>query len=142
MESFSTRLRRAMNAADLSQKALAEKSGCSRAAISQYLSGKHIPNEQVTGTLAAALGVEPGILLGTAPEPDTPPPPTVTRIGTRRAAQCMQKSEQFVRVGLQRGILPFGNAVPGTGKCYNYYISPVRFRDYVGAARFDEFFGQ
>lgn len=142
METFATRLRRAVNGADLSQKALAEKSGCSRAAISQYLSGKHVPNERITRVLAEAMGVEADALLGTAPEPDTPPPPAITRIGTRRAAQCLGKSEQFVRVGLQRGILPFGSAVPGRGRRYNYYVNPAKFREYVGAARFDEFFGQ
>ena len=57
------------------------------------------------------------------------------------AARCLGKSNQFVRVGLQRGLLPFGNAVPGTRERFNYYISPIRFRDYVGAERFNEFFG-
>lgn len=51
------------------------------------------------------------------------------------------KSDQFVRIGLQRGLLPFGNAVPGTGACWNYYINPTKFRDYVGADQFNSFFG-
>lgn len=68
------------------------------------------------------------------------PAPSITRIGTRQAARCLGKSEQFVRIGLQRGLLPFGNAVPGTGNNWNYYINPVKFREYVGAERFNEFF--
>ncbi len=36
---------------------------------------------------------------------------------------------------------PFGDAVPGSGNNWNYYINPARFRDYVGADRFNEFFG-
>ena len=68
-------------------------------------------------------------------------PPSVTRIGTRTAARCLGKSEQFVRIGLQRGLLPFGNAVPGIGKHWNYYINPAKFRDYVGTERFNDFFG-
>lgn len=51
------------------------------------------------------------------------------------------KTDQFVRIGLQRGLLPFGNAVPGTGACWNYYINPTKFRDYVGADQFNSFFG-
>lgn len=141
-ESFATRLRRAMNEADLSQKALAEKSGCSKAAISQYLSGKHVPKGLVLQALAETLGVEVGVLQGTAPEPNTSPPPSISRIGTRRAAQCLGKSEQFVRIGLQRGILPFGSAVPMSGKRYSYYINPSRFREYVGVEQFDAFFGK
>ena len=55
--------------------------------------------------------------------------------------RCMGKSDQFVRIGLQRGLLPFRNAVPGTGACWNYYINPTKFRDYVGADQFNSFFG-
>ena len=62
-------------------------------------------------------------------------------LGVKEAARCMGKSDQFVRIGLQRGLLPFGNAVPGTGACWNYYINPTKFRDYVGADQFNSFFG-
>ena len=49
------------------------------------------------------------------------------------AAKLMQKSPQFIRVGLQLGILPFGNAlkIPGKSK-YSYYISPKLFEEYTG----------
>lgn len=57
---------------------------------------------------------------GAAPVTDAPPP--VKKISVKEAARCMGKSDQFVRIGLQRGLLPFGNAVPGTGNNWNYYI--------------------
>lgn len=38
---------------------------------------------------------------------------SVKKITTADAARCLGKSKQFVRIGLQRGLLPFGNAVPG-----------------------------
>ncbi|SHH86164.1 hypothetical protein [Desulfosporosinus lacus] len=47
------------------------------------------------------------------------------------AAKIMGKSDQFVRIGLQRGILPFGSAVKLSTK-WTYYISPSRFYEYVG----------
>ena len=31
-------------------------------------------------------------------------------------------------------------AVPGTGSKWNYYIDPAKFRAYVGAEKFNEFF--
>ena len=43
----------------------------------------------------------------------------------------MGKCQQFVRVGLQRGLLPFGTAVKVTTR-WNYYISPKLFWKYVG----------
>lgn len=50
------------------------------------------------------------------------------------AARIMGKSPQFIRVGLQRGILPFGVAfkVDENNEQYDYYISPKQFADYTG----------
>lgn len=48
-----------------------------------------------------------------------------------RTAKLMKKSEQFVRIGLQRGILPFGYAVKTSTK-WNYYISPSKFSETTG----------
>ena len=52
-------------------------------------------------------------------------------IKIEEAAKIMGKSQQFVRVGLQRGILPFGTAVKMTSQ-WTYHISPKLFYDYVG----------
>lgn len=48
-----------------------------------------------------------------------------------KAAEIMGKSQQFVRIGLQRGLLPFGTAVKMSSK-WTYYISPEKFCEYVG----------
>lgn len=55
-------------------------------------------------------------------------------ISVKEAAEIMGKSQQFVRVGLQRGILPFGTAmkINEKGSMYTYYISPKLFEEYVG----------
>ena len=75
-----------------------------------------------------------------APSDENQPVP-LKKITTDDAARCLGKSRQFVRIGLQRGIRPFGNAVPGIGGNWNYYISPAKFREYVGTERFNSFFG-
>ena len=49
-----------------------------------------------------------------------------------RAARLMNKSAQFVREGLKRGILPIGNAIQGPNGRWSYYISPKLFKDYTG----------
>ena len=53
------------------------------------------------------------------------------------ASKLMNKSEQFVRIGLQRGLLPFGTAVKLSSR-WTYYISPKLFYDYVGISYLGE----
>lgn len=47
------------------------------------------------------------------------------------AARVLGKSNQFVREGLKRGILPIGTAVKMSSK-YTYHISRKRLEDYLG----------
>lgn len=50
----------------------------------------------------------------------------------QEAARLMGKSQDFIRVGLQRNILPFGFAVK-TGKArYSYFISRDKFIEATG----------
>ena len=50
------------------------------------------------------------------------------------AARIMRKSPQFVRIGLQRGILPIGIAFKTSARNeqYDYYISPRLLADFTG----------
>lgn len=51
------------------------------------------------------------------------------------AAKIMGKSPMFIRIGLQKGILPIGIAFK-TNDChekYDYYISPQLLMEYTGA---------
>lgn len=47
------------------------------------------------------------------------------------AAKILGKSEQFVRIGLQRNILPIGTAVQMSSK-WTYHISPKLLEEYAG----------
>jgi hypothetical protein len=57
--------------------------------------------------------------------------PETKSLTVHEAAEIMGKSDQFVRIGLQRNILPFGSAVKLSTR-WTYYISPTRFYEYVG----------
>ncbi len=52
------------------------------------------------------------------------------------AARIMGKSPSFIRIGLQRGILPFGVAfkTDETHEQYDYYISPHQFAEFTGCS--------
>lgn len=56
------------------------------------------------------------------------------RITIKKAAEIMKCSEQFLRVALQQGKLPFGTAVKMSEKNYRYYIYPKNFYEYIGQA--------
>lgn len=138
---FATCLKSAMERAHMNQSELSMKTGIGKSSISQYLSGTNAPTKgEKISTLAEALGVTTEFLLGL--ETATPDAPSLgnMKIGLKAAARCMRKSEAFLREGLINGKFPFGTAVQGTGCRVNSYINPEKFRDYVGAERFDQFF--
>ena len=49
-------------------------------------------------------------------------------------ARALRKDAQFIRIGLQRGILPFGCALKtdDSNKQYDYYVSPQKLYEYSG----------
>ena len=63
------------------------------------------------------------------------------KVTPEMAAKIMGKNVQFVRIGLQRGLLPFGVAQQvdeSRPKCrHNYYISPKAFMEFTGATEQD-----
>lgn len=60
-------------------------------------------------------------------------------LSVRRAAALMNKDESFIRIGLQRKLLPFGVAIQtkeakgrhDSGR-WSYYISPKKFEEFTG----------
>lgn len=63
-ESFSTRLRKAMDAKNIKQVELSEKTKIPKASINQYLSGYAEPKQDRIFILAQALDVDPVWLMG------------------------------------------------------------------------------
>jgi len=54
------------------------------------------------------------------------------KITIKKAAELMNCSEQFIRVALQQGKLPFGIAVKMSKHNYTYYINPHQFYSFIG----------
>lgn len=52
------------------------------------------------------------------------------RMTVAEAAKIMQVSQQYIRLGLQRGVFPFGNAVK-TSSRWTYWISRLKFEKYM-----------
>ena len=57
------------------------------------------------------------------------------RVSVKEAARIMGVSEQFIRIGMQRGKLPIGEAIQLSETRWTYYISPTLLEKYAGKAR-------
>ena len=55
-------------------------------------------------------------------------------LSVAEAAELMGVSQQFIRVGLQNKILPFGYAVKISKGRYTYFISKQKFTEETGIA--------
>lgn len=52
-------------------------------------------------------------------------------VSVTQAAEILGKSPQFIRIGLQRELLPIGTAVK-MSSIWTYHISPKLLEEYVG----------
>ena len=53
------------------------------------------------------------------------------RMSVKRCAELMGASEQFIRVGLQKGVFPWGYAVKMSDR-WTYWINPIKFSEHTG----------
>lgn len=53
-------------------------------------------------------------------------------MNVQEAAKKLNKSEQYIRIGLQNERLPFGSAVKVSPKRWSYHISEEAFEKYLG----------
>lgn len=59
----------------------------------------------------------------------------IRKVPTAIAARVIDKSEDFIRWGLQQGRLPFGTAVQTGKDRWSYHISPKLLAEYSGMAQ-------
>lgn len=131
MNIFSKRLKQAMDEQGVTQTDLCAKVGLGKSSVSQYVSGKNIPNAFRMKMIADALNVSPDWLSGSIDEPatDTEHP---NNLPVETAARLMGVGKQFIRMGLKNGTFSFGYAVLMPSGKFRYYISPKKFTEYTG----------
>jgi hypothetical protein len=58
----------------------------------------------------------------------------MVKVSIATAARLMNKGQQFVRIALQRNLVPFGFAVKmqEDSAKFDYYINPSQFASYLG----------
>ena len=130
LEEFGKNLVRQMDEMDFSQKDLADALGVALASVSHWRAGKHWPVGDMVERIADALSCSIDALLAGTGEALVS---TLRRIQVHDAARLLGKSDQWVRVGLQQGRLPFGTAVQTGKKGFSYHISPKLLYEYIGS---------
>lgn len=110
MTTFAERLKNAMEQANMSQSALSEQAGASKAAISQYLSGKNTPGPDRIKALADATGVSFDYLMGYGAAPVAEPP--IKKISVKEAARCMGNLISLSESAFSVAFFPSGTLFP------------------------------
>lgn len=128
--SFAKQLKKAMADAEMNQAELAAAIGKGKSSVSQYVSGKNIPKDDVQEKIAEVLGctVE---FLKSDPVVEDDGSEIRGNVPVRECARRLNKSEQFVRQALQSGTAPFGFAVKNKS-VFSYHISPKKLAEYIG----------
>lgn len=127
--SFASNLKVMMNERNVTQVELAYAIGKGKSSVSQYLSGKNIPKEDVQKKIAEVLDCTVDALNG---ETSAKIEDGMKNVSVVEAARILGKSPQFVRVALQTGAAPFGVAVKMSSH-YTYHISPKKLAEYIGS---------
>lgn len=127
--SFAKRLKQAMMERQMTQAELAAKIGKGKSSVSQYLSGKNIPKDDVQKQIAEVLDCTVEFLNSEVPANDHSEK-GMKNVSVSECAKMLGKSEQFVRVALQTGVAPFGFAVKNK-TVFSYHISPKKLAEYI-----------
>lgn len=127
---FAVRLKQLMDERRMSQAELAALIGKGKSSVSQYISGKNIPKDDVQHKIAEVLECTVEFLNSEVPTNDRADS-GIRNITVEEAAKRLGKSKGFVRVALQQGTAPFGFAAKKKTR-WSYHISPKKLDEYVG----------
>lgn len=119
MSEFEKQVRHALIDRDMTMTDLANELGITISYVSDLLKGKRTNQEQLQ-RIKEFLEIT-----------DTDDYEEQNRISVSEVAELMNVSEQFIRIGLQKGIFPFGYAVKMSTQ-WTYYISPQKFTEHTG----------
>lgn len=136
---FAEKLKKAMQELNLNQRQVVTLTGKSKGSVSQYLSGKQIPSEDVQSAIATALGLESDyftkdderlVILPASEVRDG----KIPRLLPEVAATYLGMDKATVRKGLQQGVFPWGYAVHTSDNRWSYFINAKRFAEVEGIA--------
>lgn len=137
---FEKKLKKAMQDLNLKQSQVAGMTGKSKGSISQYLSGKQVPSEDVQRDIAVSLGLDadyftkPDDDLPAVVEPAARKSGVIKRLTVKEAATLLGVDKMTVSKGLQQGVFLWGYGIKTTEKSWTYIINADSFSRIEGVA--------
>ena len=134
---FGEKLKQAMQDLHLNQVQVCGLTGKSKGSISQYLSGKQVPSEDVQRSIAVALGLasdyfaKPEKAVVALPKTELRNK-VIERLDVCEAAKLLQMNHNTVREGLKQGVFPWGYAIHTSDNRWTYFINAKRFAEIEG----------
>jgi transcriptional regulator with XRE-family HTH domain len=133
---FSEKLKKAMQELNINQRQVCGMTGKSKGSVSQYLSGKQTPSEDVQRDIAVSLGLDPDYFSRDDENPSIPKivlqDGVIKRLLPEDAAKLMGVEKRTVRLGLQQGVFPWGYAIKTSETRWTYFINARRFAEIEG----------
>ena len=134
---FSEKLKQAMQDLHLNQVQVCGLTGKSKGSISQYLSGKQVPSEDVQRSIAVALGLASDYFA--KPEKGTTMLPktelrnkVIERLDVCEADKTVADESQHSPRGTKAGRIPVGYAIHTSDNRWTYFINAKRFAEIEG----------
>lgn len=135
---FSEKLKKAMQELHLNQRQVCGMTGKSKGSVSQYLSGKQVPSEDVQRDIAVSLGLVPDYFMQEKVADELPKEHLadvkIKKMLPEEAAAIMGIDKGTIRQGLQQGVFPWGYAVKTSQNRWTYFINAKRFAEIEGVA--------
>ena len=134
---FNLKLKQAMKDLNLNQIQVCGLIGKSKGSVSQYLSGRQIPPEDVQTNIAIALGLDENYFSSANKPVETFDKKrignkVVPKMDVETAAKLLQMNHVTVRKGLQQGVFPWGYGIQTSENRWVYFINAKRFMEIEG----------
>ena len=136
---FNDRLKKAMQDLNLKQTQVCGLTGKSKGSISQYLSGKQVPPDDVQRDMAVSLGLDPDYfskeedqLPASGVMPVAKKAGSIRRLTVLQAAKALGVDKMTVSKGLQQGVFPWGYGVKTSENTWVYIINGDRLAQIEG----------
>lgn len=130
---FATKLKYILSEKEISQAELSRLTGIGKSSICQYLSGKNVPSKKRQREIASVMNLPENYFFKEDSKVSHLSHPKIPRLTLTETAGIMGVSQRALALGIQQGLYPWAQALPGKNKKrYIYFINAIKFAEAQG----------